>query len=648
MRKRGSNIYLFLLRKLLLAFATLIAMQVMFYLCNLRIFHVASTREWFGIMLGNIVFCAATVATFLLPYMLLMLLPLTKLRWRRWYRIFAEVLYLLAIALMVVPRASNAAYYQFTYRLLSDEIFSYLGIGGQMDQLLPLFARDYWYAWVVPLLIAVLFLIVNSRIRLAPRSPYAIHTANDIAGFAVGMAAIVGMAVCAGTPAEAARYCQPKNTALVCNDAYNILHTMFTPELVEVEYMSGEEAARLMPTVHHPLTKQLDEADSLPAPMRNVVIIVVEGLGQEYMGCYNETLGKQHVYPNEDSFSRTPFLDSLAQYCMLYDGRANGKKSIEGITAINTGIPNLMSQPFTNSPYGSDNYSGLPATLKRHGYHTAFFHGSYNGVMDFDKMCQRIGFDEYLGKDEYDSATKALGWDPEKDYDGAWGIYDEKFLQYTVQHISTIGTPFMAEIFTVTSHHPYPIPDIYKKRFVDGSHPILKCIEYTDFALQRFFEEAQKQPWFENTLFIITGDHSAQGLTREYNDYDGWYRIPMMVVEGERLMDSGERLMVNGKSDRLVQQTDIYPTIVDWLGLQETFVCFGQSIIQQPNVGYAVHFGNGYYCLVSNDPHTTSKHNIAVMQGRHEGGDPQQLRLLKALIQQYNSRLINNNLILSK
>ena len=624
-------------------------MQVMFYLCNLRIFHISGWSEWLGIVLGNIVFGAATVATFLLPYILMMLLPLPKVRMRRWYRTLAEVFYLLAVVLMIVPRASNAAYYQFTYRLLSDEIFSYLGIGGQMGSLLPLFARDYWYAWVVPLAIFVVFLLVNHRIKPHPR-PLSLGRGEcfspakpQVLYFLVGMAVTIGLAVCAGSPSEAARYCQPKNSALVCNDAYNILHTLFTPELKEVNYMSDEEAEKLYrvrnsetspPT---PLQRERG-ASRTPHSAQNIVIIVVEGLGQEYMGCYNEKLSKQYVYPDEDSFSRTPFLDSLSQFCTLYDGRANGKKSIEGITAINTGIPNLMAQPFTNSPYGADDYSGLPAMLKHHGYSTAFYHGSYNGVMDFDKMCARIGFDEYHGKNEYDSASMALGWDPTNDYDGAWGIFDEEFLQYSLQHISTMDTPFFAEIFTVTSHHPYPIPDIYKKWFVLGSHPILKCFEYTDFALQRFFEEAKKQPWFSNTLFIITGDHSAQGLTREYNDYDGWYRIPMMVYDPQN--------PVGSRSPRLVQQTDIYPTLADWLGPHEDFICFGTSVLQKPDVGDNVYFGNGFHCLVSNDPNDPTKHNIAVIQGRHELGDTLQLRRLKALVQQYNKRIIKNNLIL--
>ena len=615
---------------MLLALGTLLLMQVAFFVCNLRIFHLDGWNEWMGVLWGNIVFGVATIGAFFAPYLVMMMLPLTRLRWRRWYRTIAEVLYIVPMMLLLIPRGCNTAYYQFTYRLLSDEIFSYFGIGGQMGTLAPLFITDYWYAWLIPLLLFIAFLVVNSRIRLKVRNPYNKHLVNDIVGFVFGMAVTTGMILCVKDTSDAARYCQPKNSALVNNDAYNIMRTLFTPELSEVDYMSETEATQLMEPIFTPAPIDPDStADS--HPKRNIIIIVVEGLGQEYMGCYNT---------DSTADTRTPFLDSLAQHCTLYDGRANGKKSIEGITAINTGIPNLMAQPLTNSKYGSNDITGLPAILKRQGYRTGFYHGSYNGVMDFDKVCARIGFDEYHGKNEYDSAARALGKDPAGDYDRAWGIFDEEFLQYSAEQLNATDTPFFAEIFTVTSHHPYPIPDKYKNRFVGGSHPILKCFEYTDYALRRFFEEAQKQPWYDNTLFIITGDHSAQGLSREYNDYDGWYRIPMMVYDPQN--------PVGSRNPRIVQQIDIMPTLVDWLGIDEQFVCFGKSVFETPKVGANIYFGNGFHCLVCNDISNPAHHNIAVIQGSHEVGDPLQLLYLKAFIQQYNNRVINNKLTIKR
>lgn len=617
----SKNIYLFLFRKLLLAFGILLLTQAAFLLINLRIFHIEGGKEWLGLIWGNIVFGMATIGTFFAPYCLLMLLPV-KARWSRWYRILAEALFLIPILLILIPRGANMAYYQYTYRLLSDEIFSYLGISGQMGSLVPHFAVDYWYAWAVPLAIAIVFFILNSRIKLGKAPERRQYLGNNLLFMCIGLALVWFMARGGFghflRTTDAAHYVQPKNTATVSNDAYNIFRTLLTADLKEVEPENDIQ--------YNPIYSALPQlqADTVQAPKRNVVLLIVESLGQEFMGCYNT---------QADAETRTPFLDSLAQYCTVYDGRSNGKKSIEGITAITTSIPNLMSIPLTNSIYGKDDIIGLPTVLKRHGYQCGFFHGSYNGVMSFDSTCYRLGFDEYLGKDEYE----AEGLGKPTDYDGVWGIFDEPFLQYTVRRINTYSVPFLAEIFTVTSHHPFPIPEEHKGEFAEGRHPILKCVEYTDYSIRRFFEEAQKQPWYNNTLFVICGDHSGHGLTPEYNDYDGWYRIPMMVFDPQN---------PQGRRDpRIVQQTDLFPTIIDWLGIHnEQFVCFGQSIVQNPTDGWQVYYGNGYHVLVRNDKANPTKHNLAIIMGDEEIGSAEDIALLKAIIYQYNNRVINNKL----
>ena len=614
--KKSTDIYTHLLLKVLLAFGALVLAQVAFHLCNLRIFHLDG-GEWTGLILGNLRFGLATVATFLLPYLLFMLLPLA-VRNRRWYRIVTEVLYIAAVLIMVIPRGCNSAYYQYTYRLLSDEIFSYLGISGQMGSLVPHFAVDYWFAWACPLAITLLFLFLNSRIGRYEAPDKARADWRLLLSVLLVVFLVRGGIGHALKPSDAAHYVQPKNTALVSNDAYNILRTLFTPDLEEKDYMPMEEASAVCPTVLTPDTAVADTARR-----KNVMFIILESFGQEFMGCYNT---------QEGADTRTPFLDSLAQHSTLYDGRANGKKSIEGIMAICSGIPNLMSRPFTNSAYGEqDTYTGLPATLRRNGYHTAFFHGSYNGVMDFDVTCSKLGFDEYLGMDEYNA------WKPgNDDYDGTWGIYDAPFLQYTAAHIGTYSQPFFAAVFTVTSHHPFPIPEQDKDRYVEGCHPILKCVEYTDNALRQFFAAAKQQPWYDNTLFVICGDHSGHGLTREYNDYDGWYRIPMIFFDPAA--DSAVR------SQRIVQQTDLYPTLVDMLGLPDTIAAYGTSLFREPQGRY-VYYANGYHCLVSNNRQEPALHDITLIMGDHESGTPDNLRLLKAIIQQYNHNIITDNLL---
>lgn len=626
--KKGHNTYMYIVNKYLLAFVALLAMQVLFFVANSHIFRPEGFGEWMGILWGNVVFGLATVSAFLLPFTLLMLLPF-KVRWKRWYRFLTEALYILPVLLILVAKAADSAYFQYTYRMLSNEIFTYLGNSGPMDKLIPHFMVNYWYAFVFGLLIIIAFFILNHRIHLAPRNQYTVMR-NEWIGLGAGVL-VVWFLVRGGFVGfiqltDAAHYCQPKHIPLVSNSGYNILRTLFQPQLEPHEYMPQEEADSLFnPRCCASGSARGDTAviDSLPQRPKNVVLIIVESLGQEYMGCYNH---------NEGADTRTPFLDSLARHSTLYQGRANGKRSIEGITALLTGIPTLMNVPFVNCTYRDDSIAGIPTVLRRHGYHTAFFHGSHNGVMDFDKLCNRIGFDEYLGLNEFAADGKA----GEEDFDHTWGVYDEPFLQYVVRHTATFREPFLTTVFTVTSHDPFPLPEHYKKRFLEGKHLILKCVEYMDNALRRFFDEARKQPWYDNTLFIITADHSGPGLSPEYLDYDGSYRTPMIVFDPQN--------PVGREEARIVQQTDFLPSLLDRLDFDDPVMAFGQSIKRQPR-GWQVYFGNDFFCMISNNAVDATKHDITLLCGNREVGTPENILFLKAVVQQYFHHVMNNKLI---
>ena len=680
-----SNIYAFLGLKILLTFLILILTQGFFYLANTRIFHVDGFGEWMGILWGNLIFGMATIGFALLPYLAANLLPFT-FRWNKTFRVLTEVfLYILPSLFLIVANVCDGAYYQFTYRRLSGEIFRYLGIGGQMGALIPHFLIDYWYATVFGFAVILLFLWCSPRIRLLPRDRYRKHLLNDIVGFVLG--GLVILFLFRGGFGknihwhDTTKYCQAKNNALVTNSGYNILRTFSGGTLQEVNFMPDEEAQALFnPVFTTPQdygesdwaeawegwTFQAGQygrgpsIDSVDWRYSNVVIIVLESFSQEYMGCYNQGLMPSY----------TPFLDSLAEHCVVYNGRANGKKSIEGIPAILTSIPTLMPFPLTLSDYADDTIDALPAILRRNGFHTAFFHGCYNGVMGFDQFCQKCGFDDYYGQNEYQSST--LNSKLSTDYDGCWGIFDEPFLQYMVQKIGTFREPFFSTVFTISSHHPYTMPEKYKGHFPEGEHPLLSVVSYTDNALREFFNAARKTDWYQNTLFVITADHPGQGLHREYNDYDGWYRIPMMFYSPLReevlAPELGPLYGMHKRENRIMQQTDIMPTLLDYLGINGVnTVCFGSSAFRNPNDGWQIAYGNGYYQL-------ETKHGVSVISQyeventQPKVGDRQWSQLstgdhqwsqfpmvknkkqkaknqfLQAIIQQYNHRLINNQL----
>lgn len=642
-----NSILAYLFAKVVLALFLLLVAQTFFYLNNTRIFHVDGWAEWRPIIWGNIVFGAATVGIMLIPYFFANIIPF-RFRWNKVYHGIVEVLlYCIPVLFILIANTCDAAYYQYTYRRLSGEIFSYLGISGDMGSLWGHFVIDYWQATLFAIVVVALFFWLNSKIHLAERIKYRKFIVANLLTFLIGAACIFFIIndnfLKEKRWHDPAMFSQHKNSAMVTNSTYSIITTLKGGTLHEQNFMDAKQAAALFNPVFGPTDEMTNwESDHIPAwapnggftliedslkhtstRRMNVVVIVLESFSQEYMGCYNKN-AKQ---------SFTPFLDSLAQHSIVYQGRANGKKSIEGIPAIFSSVPTLMPFPLNMSDYAGNDYHALPAILHENGYHTAFFHGSYNGVMSFDKMCERFGFQEYYGKNEY----MADRYSKESDYDGCWGIYDELFLQYMVRKLSTFEQPFMAGAFTLSSHHPYTMQPEHEGDFIEGPHPLCRVVMYSDNALRKFFDEARKTNWYYNTLFVITADHSGQGLTPEYNDYNGWYRIPMMyyLPQCEEVLASqiGPEYRAHKMMPRLMQQTDIMPTLLDFLGIQTHAVCFGTSAFRSPD-GWQIAYGNGFYQM-------ETKSGVALLSPEREEGSTDKL---KAIVQQYNHRLINNHL----
>jgi phosphoglycerol transferase MdoB-like AlkP superfamily enzyme len=310
-----------------------------------------------------------------------------------------------------------------------------------------------------------------------------------------------------------------------------------------------------------------------PKSPQNVVIIILESFGKEYLGIRN---GKSY----------TPFLDSLmAQSLVFENGYANGRRSIEGVAAVLGGIPALMSEPFISSHFTANYFLGLGTLLGEKKYSTSFFHGGHNGTMYFDSFMQSAGVEKYFGSSEYDNPA---------DDDGVWGIWDEPFLQWMLTQLDSQKPPFMTSVFTLSSHQPFKVPEKYKEQFPEGEVDILKTISYTDFALKKFFETAATKPWFKDTLFVITADHTSKHYLPEFDNEIGNYRIPMMFYHPTWKMPAVDPHMI-------VQQIDIMPTILDMLSISPKDKNFMGSSIFVPGDKTAVNFIDGRYLLTAKD-----------------------------------------------
>jgi phosphoglycerol transferase MdoB-like AlkP superfamily enzyme len=264
--------------------------------------------------------------------------------------------------------------------------------------------------------------------------------------------------------------------------------------------------------------------------------------------------------------------------------------------------------------------------------------------MGLEAYTRLSGFTDYYGRTEYNN---------DKDFDGYWGIWDEEFLQYFAHTLSTFKQPFASGIFTLSSHHPFHVPARYKNKFPEGKIPIHQCIEYSDYALRRFFETVSREPWFENTLFVITADHTNQSMYEEYRTGSGLFAVPILFYHPnsnlQGLIDTA-----------IAQQIDIMPTILGYLGYDKPYISFGCDLFHTlPENTFAVNYFNGDYQYFKGDYmlQFDGEKTIAVyrfktdkllkknLSGEIDSSVRERMEdELKAIIQQYMERMVNDEL----
>lgn len=434
----------------------------------------------------------------------------------------------------------------------------------------------------------------------------------------------------------------PNETALILNTPFSIIRTINANAFFDPGYFPDKHE---LETIYTPLHYPVINADTLPQlayNKKNVVIIIIESFGHEYIGALNkDILGTDHK-------GFTPFTDSLINKSAVWQHSfSNGRKSIDGMPSILAGIPMLV-KPFILTSSALNRLEGLPAILRKQGYETAFFHGARTGSMGFDGFARSVGFNRYYGRENFDNDPR---FSSEKDFDGYWAIWDEPFLQYYALEMSRLPQPFMTAVFTASSHHPFNIPEKYSGQFPEGNLPIHKCIGYTDYALSRFFETARRQPWYNNTIFVITNDHTNQSDHPEYKTDLGTFRSPIIIFSPEGDIPAG---MNSG----VAQQTDIMPTVLGLLKLRIPYLAFGCDLFSTPtDRTWAISYTNGIYQYVSRD-------RVLQFDGKKSVGlyslsdyrmlknllpcEPKTAALLekqlKAVIQQYMDRMISNRL----
>jgi len=420
----------------------------------------------------------------------------------------------------------------------------------------------------------------------------------------------------------------PDEMNIVLNTPFSILKTLKAITLKEENYFTPAELDNLY-------IVNRNVQDSTSFKKLNVVFLILESFGRENVGALNKDID------NGNYKGYTPFLDSLIGESYTFKrAYANGRKSIDALPSVITGIPSV-GEPFVLSIYSGNKTTSMAKLLGDEGYETAFFHGAPNGSMGFSAYMNLAGIKHYFGKNEYNN---------DADFDGIWGIWDEPFMQYMAKELNSFKQPFFASFFSLSSHHPFKVPEKYKDKFPKGNIPLHEPVGYTDYALREFFATASKSDWYNNTLFVLCADHASQSYLPEYQTSATSFAIPIVFYY------PGGNL--KGMSNKLVQQIDILPTVLNYLHYPKPYFAFGFDAFQEKennfvvnNTGNSFNFFYDDYMMTYDGNKVTSVFNLTTDRFQKEDLLDKKLPVvdtmetkMKAFIQRYNHGMINNQL----
>ena len=610
--------------------------RLLFFILNHDLFPGTAFSELMGAMLAGLRFDLSAIIAVNSLFILLSLLPIAA-RGKKAYQKTLKLLFLITNSIALSFNFIDMIYYRFTLKRSTFDLFSFIGAGNDTRRLLPTFIKEYWYMFFVFAGLIWLLALAYKKTRYADDAEryslknYLVQTLVFI--FGAGLAVIGfrgGLQLIPITIVSAAQYTEVKNIPIVLNTPFTIMKSYDQDRLEEKRFIPGNELVNYIRPLHPPDTGGFRKM--------NVMVIMMESFSKEYIGALS---GRKTC---------TPFLDSLILHSVVFDNAyANGKKSIEGIPAITAGIPALMNEAFITSPYGTDSINSLANLLKKKGYNSTFYHGATNGSMSFTDFCNTAGFDKYFGRTEYGN---------ENDYDGNWGIWDEEFFLRVADEMNKQPQPFLSALFTLTSHHPFPVPDKYKTRFPDdGILPIHKSISYTDYSLEKFFNKISKMPWFNNTLFVLTADHTGPSADPFYSNRVGLFQVPVIFYMPG---DPGFK----GVDHDVVQHIDIMPMILHLLHYDEPYFAMGNTHEVLPagsdSTSSAINYISNIYAITTRSWQLQfdGDKTIGLFDFSHDSllqknkmTDPQDKSLreelekkLEAFIQQYNYSLIHNQM----
>lgn len=489
----------------------------------------------------------------------------------RFFTIFFSVFY----GLVYLISASDIPYFAYFFKHINSSIFEWFGYAGTTAGMILGESAYYLSIGLFLLFLAgfVVWLIYLARyfhhrsLAISAPFPYWKRGGAVLIGACLIGLCIFGIRGRTGynpIKVSAAYFCQDAFlNQLGVSPTFNLLTSVMDdmrPENKDLHLMDEQEAiTKAQALLNRPgdanvsplaVYRRAAKADSVQQRRPNVVLIMMESMSAEFMKHFGQ------------SETLTPFLDSLYTRSISFRNfYSAGIHTNHGLYATLYSFPAMMKR---NLMKGSviPRYSGLPTVLKENGYYNLFFmthEGQYDNMNAFFRT---NGYDEVFSQEDY-PADKVVN---------SFGVQDDFLYDYAIPVLNqraATGQPFFATLLSISNHPPYVIPPFFHPK---TSEPETQIVEYADWALRQFFEEARKQPWFDNTIFVLEGDHGKLVGDAECELPESYNHIPLMIYSSR--IQPEEKTTFGG-------QVDIQPTILGLLNIDYLQNNFGVDLLKE-------------------------------------------------------------------
>jgi len=281
----------------------------------------------------------------------------------------------------------------------------------------------------------------------------------------------------------------------------------------------------------------------------NVMFITVESLSGEYL---------EYIDPGDGY--EMPFLNQLVKKGLFFTNLyANGTRTVRGLEALNICVPPTPGTSIVRRP-SNDNLFSSGWLFHQKGYDNKFIYGGYGY---FDNM------NTFFSGNYFQIVDRSNYSDEEIRFANVWGTCDEDSYTKAIKEADQSyndGKPFFNFILTTSNHKPYTFPEVGLKLNKNRSGGV----RYTDYSLQKFFEEAPKHAWYKNTLFVIIGDHCGSSAGKSEMPILK-YQIPCLIYAPELI----KPMLV----DKLCSQVDVIPTLAGIMNWSYESTFFGKNVL---------------------------------------------------------------------